>query len=108
MHRSERYVYNESDKLIQRFESDHNGTESTTFEYDSRGNQIGWTRRNASRALISQGIEEYVGSLLVSLASFRAGKVPSHQKTFEYVEGRLSRAVSEYFDSSGDLAERWI
>jgi hypothetical protein len=107
---SERFIYDDSGKLIRSLEFDAQGAEttSTEFEYGADRICLGSTSRDVSGTVIRRCVEEHVGNLLVSHTTFRANGAISVQKLFEYAEGRLVKSSSAYYGPDGGVVERWI
>jgi YD repeat-containing protein len=108
--RSECYSYDDSGKLAQSLEFDSAESEAgtTDYEYDGDGKRVAWTSRDKSGTVTRRGVEEYAGTLLVSLVTFRANDVLLRRKTFEYSDGKLVKSVSTYYSPNGEVTERWL
>lgn len=108
--RSGCHSYDQSGKLARslEFDSTELAAGAIDYEYNSDGKRVGWTKRDKSGAVTGRGVEEYVGSLLASLVSFRANDVLLRRETFDYLDGKVAQSISTYYSPSGDVAERWI
>jgi len=107
-HRSERFVYGDAGELLRSVITNRSGVESeiTDFIRESDERQI-WTTRDFSGVVVGNGVTQYSNGLAVRSTSFRSGAM-SVDKRIEYVKGKLSKRVSEYYGFNGALSERWI
>jgi len=107
-YRSERFVYSERGELIRSATTDRSGVESenTDFIKESDERRI-WRTRDSSGLAVGNGVTEYSDGHAVRSTSFRSGAIIT-DKRIEYVEGRLSRWISDYYGFNGTLAERCI
>jgi len=102
---SSRFIYDGTDRLIQTLEFDGMDAQVAASEYQYFENTVVWTTRDATGAHIRSGVEKYAGKLLTHLETYDANGRIKRLKLFEYVEGKLSKAVSRYYGSEGSLSE---
>jgi hypothetical protein len=105
IYRSSRFLYDDIGRLIRTVEFDATGGELTVaeVEYSEQGRVR--TTRDATGIVTGRDVEEYDGKLLTLLGTYDAEGRPKRLKSFEYRDGKLSKAVSKYYGPDGNLIE---
>jgi hypothetical protein len=108
VHRSTRYEYDGSGRLMRTEELDSagNGAGSSEFAYSESTRE--WVNRDATEVIASRGIEEYDGKNWVSLSTFDGHGRLKTSKTFEYSDKTLTKSISQYLLPDGRVNEYWI
>jgi hypothetical protein len=105
IYRSSRFVYDDTGRLVRAVEFDGTGIEVAVYEFEySEGKRV-CIARDARGIVTGRDIDEYDGDLLTVLGTYDASGRPKRLKSFEYAEGKLSKAVSKYYGSGGELLE---
>lgn len=108
VHRSTRFHYDSSGRLILTENFDTTGARSGSSERLYSEAKCEWAIRNAAGIVTGHGVDEYDGNHLVRTSSFDGAGRPKRIKTFEYSDNRLSKSDSRYFLSDGIWYERWL
>ncbi len=105
IYRSSRFVYDDTGRLARSVEFDGTDTEVVLYEFEySEGRRV-CTARDARGIVTGRDVDEYEGNLLTVLGTYDASGQPKRLKSFEYGEGKLSKAISKYYGSGGELLE---
>jgi hypothetical protein len=105
IYRSTRFEYHESGRLIRAVEIDGAGIELAVSEFEySESKQLCITR-DTKGIVTGRDIDEYNGNLPTLVGSYDANGHPRRLKSFEYREGRLAKAVSQYYGLEGKVVE---
>jgi hypothetical protein len=105
IYRSSRFVYDDAGKLIRIVECDGAGIEVGVSEFEySEGRRV-CTTRDATGIVTGREVDEFVGNVLALLGTYDANGQPKRLKSFEYTEGKLTKAVSKYYGPGGSLVE---
>ena len=105
----ERYIRDRERRLIRTLNYDSSGGLASVVSYEyADGGHAEWKEHSVAGDLLRNGVDEYRGKELISIARFRSNGLLAFQKRFEYAEERLVKSVSLYYSISGNLAERWI
>jgi hypothetical protein len=98
-------VYDDKSRLIRVLEINATG-EGVTFaeiEY-SKGRRV-WITRDPTGVVTRRNVDHYEGDLLTFMGTYDASGHARRLKSFEYREGRLSKAISKYYEPDGNLTE---
>jgi len=108
IYRSSRFTYDDAGRLIRTVDFNGVGIEVAISEFEyAEGSRV-CTTRDATGIVTGRHVDEYKGSLLIVLGTYDADGQPKRLKSFEYAESKLSKAVSKYFGSGGELLETSI
>jgi hypothetical protein len=106
---SERFLYNDSGKIIRAVELNSAGEEThiSDFDYQSQENRVETTRKSSGE-VVSRTIEVYEGNLLMSFTMLDGEGKLKRQKAFQYSATKLLKSDSKYYLPDGALNEQWI
>lgn len=105
VYRTSRFAYDNAERLIRTVKLDGAGIEVAISEFEySEGRRV-CTTRDTTGIVTGRLVDEYVGDLPALLSSYDGNGQPKRLKSFEYTEGRLSKAVSKSYGPGGRIAE---
>jgi hypothetical protein len=105
IYRSSRFLYNESGRLIRTLECNSSGKESTVSEFEYAEGKRTCITRDAAGIETGRDVEEYDGNFLTAIGTYGENGQLKRLKSFEYADGKLSRAVSKYYGTDKILFE---
>jgi len=94
VYRSWRFTYDDAGRHIRSVQFDGAGVEVAISEFERAEGRRVCTTRDATGAVTGRDVDEFVDNLLTLLGTYDANGQPKRLKSYEYVEGKLSRSVS--------------
>jgi hypothetical protein len=105
VHRISRFSYDGADKLMRAVEFDRTGVAVSFSEFEYSEAKRVCITRDATGIVTGSNVNVFNGDFLTLLGTYDANDRPKRLKSFEYTQGKLSWAVSEYYGLDGTLSE---